>query len=387
MGGFHYFDDEDLQAVKAVLDGGNLCSIGAGTQAEKLEQEFAAEFGSPLGLTIVNAMAGLHAGVAASGAGPGDEVICDPMVVFGALGVMYHNAIPVFADIEPESHLVDPVSIESRITERTRAIIVTQLWGLMADMDAIMALAARHNLTVIEDCAHAIYATYDGRYAGTVGDVGVFSFQQSKQLATGDGGMTLMRDAARRQVMQELCTFGTCPARLSWNYRMNEVVAAIARVQLRRARGYVDICVTNAGLLSEAVRGFEALVKPQANPEPERRTNAYHIWAASYEGDRAGVSQAEFQQACSERGVSLNFGYIGKPAYLQDTIREQIGYGRGCPRDCPHGAPQHRYEPGLCPNAEALMPHLILSGTGGDREHFERLAEQLRAACEAVSGR
>lgn len=384
MAGFHIFDDEDLQAVKAVLDRGNLCSIG-GTESENLEQEFAAEFGSPLGLTIVNAMAGLHAGVAASGAGPGDEVICDPMVVFGALGVMYHNAIPVFADVDLDTHLVDPASIEANLTDRTRAIIVTQLWGLMADMDAIMALADKHDLTVIEDCAHAIYGTYKGKYAGTVGDVGVFSFQMSKQMAVGDGGMTLMRDPDKREIMYDLTTFGTCPKRLSWNYRMNEVVAAIARVQLKRARGYVDICMENAELLNQAVRGYEQIIQPQVNPEPANRTNAYHIWAARYDGDKVGIPQETFQQACSDAGVSFNFGYIMQPAYRQQAINQQIAYGKDCPRGCSLASTKMDYNLPLCPNAEYLMPRIILSGTGGDRAAFAPMAEKLRGVLEGFA--
>ncbi|MBU0610400.1 MAG: DegT/DnrJ/EryC1/StrS family aminotransferase, partial [Armatimonadetes bacterium] len=189
MAGYHYFDDEDLQAVKRVLDRGNLCSIGTGTESEQFEQEFAAEFGSPYGLTVVNAMAGLHVAVGASGAGAGSEVICDSLVVFGALAAMYHNAIPVFADVDLDTQQMDPASFEACITDRTKAVIVTHWAGLMADLDPILEIAAKHDIMVIEDCSHAIYAKYGGRYAGTVGDVGVFSFQQSKQMALGDGGI------------------------------------------------------------------------------------------------------------------------------------------------------------------------------------------------------
>lgn len=383
--GLPVFDEADLQAVQRVLERGNLCSIGTGTESEQFEQEFAAEFGAPLGLTIVNAMAGLHAGVVAAGAGAGDEVICDPMVVFGALAVMYNNAVPVFADIERDSHLIDPASVEACVTERTRAILVTQLWGLMADMDRLQAIADKHGLLVIEDCSHAIYATYQGRYAGTVGDVGVFSFQQSKQMALGDGGMTVMKDPQVREVMRQLTTFGTCPERLSWNYRMNEVVAAIGRVQLRRARGYVEACVRNAGLLNEAVAGFEAVLKPQANPDPAKRRHAYHIWAASFEGDRVGVSQEDFRRACEAAGVPVQLGYIGAPAYKQTTIRDQIGYGRDCPRGCPLAQQHPDYGQDLCPQAEDLMPRLLLWGTKGEAAGFQERGERLRAALEELS--
>lgn len=385
MSAYHYFDEEDVQAVQRVLERGNLCAIGSDTESERFAQEFAAEFNSPYGLTVVNAMAGLHVAVAACGAGAGEEVICDPLVVFGALAVMYHNAIPVFADIDLDSQLMDPASLEGLITERTRAIIVTQWAGLMADMDPILEIAQRHGLKVIEDCAHAIYATYKGRYAGTVGDVGVFSFQQSKQMALGDGGMILMRDPALRQHMQDMITFGTCPRLLSWNYRMNEVVAAIGRVQLKRARSYVDICIANAQLLNEACQGFEHIVKPQVNPDPAQRQHTYHLWTARFEGDKVGIDYEAFKQACADRGLSISFGYIGAPAYKQPVIREQIGYGRDCPRGCPLALRHPDYSQNLCPNAEYLMPRLMISGTGGDQKYFLQQAEKLRAVLEAFS--
>jgi len=383
VAGYHYFDDEDLQAVKAVLDKGNLCSIGTGTQSELFEQEFAAEFGSPYGLTVVNAMAGLHVAVGASGAGAGSEVICDPLVVFGALAAMYHNAVPIFADIDVDTQLMDPAAFEAAITDRTKAVIVTHWAGLMADLDPIRQIAAKHGILVIEDCSHAIYAKYQGQYAGTVGDVGVFSFQQSKQMALGDGGMTIMRDPDVRRHMYDMTTFGTCPQLLSWNYRMNEVVAAIGRVQLRRARSYVDICIGNAGLLTEAVAGYEAIVKPQVNPDPAQYEHTYHIWAARFEGDKVGVDYGAFKQACADQGVPIGFGYIGAPAYKQGTIRDQIGYGRDCPRGCPLAERHPDYTQNLCPNAEYLMPRIMLSGTGGDRANYVRTAEKLRGVLES----
>lgn len=383
MAGYHYFDDADLQAVKRVLDRGNLCSIGTGTESEQFEQEFAAEFGSPHGLTVVNAMAGLHVAVGASGAGAGCEVICDSLVVFGALAVMYHNAVPIFADIDLDSQQMDPASFEASISERTKAVIVTHWGGLMPDMDPILEIAKRHGIMVIEDCSHAIYAKYKGRHAGTVGDVGVFSFQQSKQMALGDGGMTLMRDPDVRKHMYDMTTFGTCPSLLSWNYRMNEVVAAIGRVQLKRARSYVDICIENAGVLNDACRGYEQVVKPQVNPDPANREHTYHLWTARFEGDKVGVDYGAFKQACADAGLPLNFGYIGEPGYKQATIRDQIGYGRDCPRGCPLALRHPDYTQELCPNAEYLMPRMMLSGTGGDRAAYEQNAEKLRGVLES----
>jgi perosamine synthetase len=163
---WHYYDDEDLAAVKAVLDSGSLGTLGDSPPMRGLQDAFCETFGSPHALGVCNAMAGLHAAVSATGAGAGDEVVCDSLVGFGAVATTFNNAIPVFADVRLDTHTMDPESLKRCISERTKAIIVTQLWGLIADMDEIMAIAREHNLMVIEDCAHAIFAQYDGKYAG-----------------------------------------------------------------------------------------------------------------------------------------------------------------------------------------------------------------------------
>jgi len=376
---WHYFDDEDLAAVKEVLDSGNLSAI-SGPATPRFEEAFAEEFGSPYALAICNAMAGLHVAVAAAGVEPGDEVIVDPLVAFAGLGVLYHNGIPVYADVRRDTHTIDPESVKTKITDRTRAIITTQLWGLCADMDELNAIAKAHGLLVIEDCAHAIYAQYKGGYAGTIGDIGVFSFQQSKQMALGDAGMVLCKSAEHRELMNEMITFGTIPARVGWNYRINEVVSAIGLVQLKRARHYADICIESAKYYSEAASGFEHLIKPQFVPDD--RVNTYHIWTALFEGDKVGVDYEAFKQAHVEAGVAPNFGYIDRPAYLHPTIAEPVGYGKGCPRTCPYADRNPEYAEGLCPEAEDMMPRLMLFGTGGDPEHHKAAAAKWREVLE-----
>jgi len=355
---YHQFDDEDLQACKRVLDSGVLCGIG-GTETPAFEEEFRREMNSPYALAIVNAMAGLHCAVVASGADFGDEVIVDPMVVFASLGALYHHCTPVFCDVERDTHLMDATRLPELLTEKTRAIIVTQLWGQCADMDAINGFAAEHDLLVIEDCAHAIYATYHGGYAGTLGDVGVYSFQQSKQMALGDGGMTCMKTEEHRQIMEEMITFGTVPKRLGWNYRINEIVAAIGRVQLTRARAYVDMCQRSAAAYNAAVAGCEWLV-PQANREG--RENTYHIWAAIFEGEEVGITREQFMTRMGERDFPVRLGYIERPAYAHDCIAQYLD-------DEPY-----------CEVAEHLMPRLMLIGTGGDPAVHERNAEKLAEA-------
>jgi dTDP-4-amino-4,6-dideoxygalactose transaminase len=358
---WHYFDDEDVGACRRVLESGNLCSH-SGTEVPAFEDEFAEEMGSPLALGVVNAMAGLHCAVVASGADHGDEVIVDPMVAFAALGALYHHCRPVFCDVERDTHLMDATKLPELVTDKTRAIIVTQLWGLCADMDAINDFAREHDLLVIEDCAHAIYATYNGRYAGTLGDVGVYSFQQSKQMALGDGGMTVMQDENVRRIMHEMTTFETVPARLGWNYRMNELVAAVGRVQLTRARAYVEMCKDVGAMLNEAVEGCEWLV-PQAGRSG--RENAYHIWTAILEGDEHGITTERFEEACAQEGLSIRLGYIGRPAYAQEPIAQYLDD-----------------EPWR-PVAEHLMPRLLTIGAGGGQDAHLETAEKLHAVANA----
>ena len=380
---WHTFGEADLSAVKEVLDRGVLGTIGKAPAAEALQAAFCDTFGSPHALGVCNAMAGLHSAVAAAGAGAGDEVVVDSLVGFGAVAVMFNNAIPVFADVRRDTHTMDPASLRERISERTKAVIVTQLWGLIADMDEIMQIAREHDLLVIEDCAHAIYATYKGRYAGTIGDVGVFSFQESKQLSTGDGGIVLYRDPEVGTRLEEMVTFGTMPSRIALNYRITEVTAAIARVQLAKTPSYVDICVRSAKQFSRAVHG-NALIREQA--VPAERVNTYHLWAATYEGEDKGLSYDEFQRIAGEHGVHFMWRYIQKPPYLHDVIRKPNAFGRGCPVACPLRSRDAMYYEGACPTAEHIMSRLMLAYTGGDPDANAKIAENFHSALAAAGG-
>ncbi len=376
------FDDEDLALVKEVLDSGTLSAM-SGAQTPAFETEFAAEFGAPHALGLTNAMAGLHCGVAAAGVQPGDEVIVDPMVVFAALGVLYHNGIPVFADVKRDTHVMDPESLRERITDRTKAVIVTNLWGLCADYDEINAIAREAGIVVIEDCAHAIYATYKDTYAGCNGDIGVYSFQMSKQMALGDGGMVVCKDPEHLRIMTELGTFGSLPTCISWNYRINELVSAVGRVQLRRTRGYVDDCIEAAGLYSAAVEGCEWFVPQHV---PDECVNTYHIWTAIFEGEEHGISREDLTRVCEEVGFGLRLGYLDdKAAYLHTQITDPIGYGKGCPTHCPHATNELRYQPGTCPNAEHLLPRIMLMSTSGGVAAHEEPAAKLAEVVERLS--
>jgi dTDP-4-amino-4,6-dideoxygalactose transaminase len=332
-----------------------------------------------------SAMSVLHASVVVSGAGAGDEVICDPVCIFGAVAVMYNNAIPVFVDINPTTWNMDPNLIEAKITERTRAIIVTHVWGLPAEMDRIVEVAHRHKLLVIEDCAHAILATYKGKYVGTWGDIGSFSFQMSKQLGLGDGGMAVTNN---EQIAKALDLHAGAPTFLSvahglhYNYRMTEQTAAIGICQLERARGYIDELIEIGHIYDTAVADCPWITLQRG---PKEAVHTFHLWGATFHGDKVGISMEDFTKTLKEVKCSLAVGYTKMPAYKHPLIAKRMGYGKGCPLDCPlYKGKDNQYPDGLCPRAEDLFPRLLYTGTFGPKSNHQANADRLRKAIEAV---
>ncbi len=378
---FHVFDNQELAAVKQVFESGELCSIG-GTVGRQFEDTFAEMIGATRAVAVNSGMSALHCALYAAGAGAGDEVICDPMVQFGAMAVIYNNAVPVFADVRRDTHLIEPGSVRERITERTKAIICTHLWGLPCDMDPLMEIADEHGLAVIEDNAHGLFAEYHGRQTGTLGHMAEFSFQMSKHLGLGDAGIATVMDerfidgVVDCSGINGLATF----PKMMWNYRLNEVVAAIGLAQLKRAPGYVEMAIAHGEIYNRAVEDVEWI---RAQHVPEGRVHTYHIWAGTFEGDRYGISYEAFKQALSDAGVSMGVGYIERAAYLHDTFTVPLAYGRGCPMFCPLQLHTPEYKEGLCPVAEDVMPRLLLTlTTNGTEETHRENAEKLRSVIQ-----
>lgn len=345
------FDERDLAAVQRVLNGGHLSYMG-GKASQEFEAQAAARFGCAHAIALHSAMAGLQNALMAVGVGEADEVICDSVVPFGAYAVLYCRGRPVFADIDPATHNIEPASIRARLTPRTKAIVVTHLWGLPAPMDEVMAIAREHNLPVIEDCAHALFAEYDGRLVGTIGTVGVFSLQQSKHMTTGEGGLLLTNDSYVAAEIRAMLGFGSLPPRLSWNFRMNELTAAVAAVQFARADRYVEEDRRSARL-------YEQIAQRSRTVAPQRvdgkSTHSYHIWTATYAGERTlGRDQATLERLCVEEGARVSFGYLkGLPLYLHPS------FALGILTQVWDGARFTPYRRGYCPSAEDFLPRRI----------------------------
>ncbi|MBI3974405.1 MAG: DegT/DnrJ/EryC1/StrS family aminotransferase [Chloroflexi bacterium] len=358
------FDDLELGYVKEVLASGVL-GWKQGTVTRRFEGAFAKLVGSPYAIARNSAMSGLAEAVAVSGAGTAYEVICDPIVHFGGLAALYFNAVPRFVDVRRDTYLMDPDAVRANFTPLTKALIVTNLWGLCAELDELRQICDEHGIFMIEDCAHVIGSYWKGKHSGTYGDLGVFSFQQGKHLPTGDGGMlTTAREDLYDKIYNQWAFSGESPMFMTLNFRMNEVTAAVGLGQVQRVTGYVEQYTRNLHRLNEAITGCEWL---GARHVPPKAQQSGYVWACTWEGDKLGLRLERFKEICAEIGLKINSGFaqLNVPAYQFDIFKGSTAYGvPDCPVRCPFYAEKsdYRYRPGLCPVAEDLIPRFIRLG-------------------------
>ena len=375
------YGKRELELLEQVLASGNLGALG-GKFTPEFEEKFAKMTGTKYAVAMNSAMSVLHSSVICAGAGAGDEVICDPVFIFGAMAALYSNAVPKFADIDPASYAMDPGKLEEAITERTKAVIVTHPWGFPAQMDHIVEIAHRHNLLVIEDCAHAILASYKSRYAGAWGDIGSFSFQASKQMSLGDGGIATTNSeelSKRLDLNAGAPTFHSIGHGLHYNFRMNELTSAIGIAQLERLPGLIEGLIKNAKYYDEAVSGCKWL-RPQT---ASGAVSTYHYWAATFEGEGSGISLGRFREAAEESGFwSLNIGYTQMPAYKHPVIKERLAHAFHC------GDYKNKieYPDGLCPVAERIIPRMVLFYTLQSEEKVKDEADKLHGLIRTLAG-
>jgi len=378
------FGERELQYVREVLDSGILGWHREGMTG-RFERAFAEFVGARHAISRNSAMTGLAQAVSCSEAGWDTEVICDPIVHFGGIAALNENATPVFADIEPDTLLMDPASVRRKMTPRTKALIVTNLWGLCARLDELRAICDEHGLLMIEDCAHNMGSRWKGKHAGTWGHLGVFSFQQGKHLPTGDGGMMVTdSDELDHKLYNEWAFGGESPAFFTLNFRMNEVTAAIGLAQLERVAGYVETYNACRRHLESAIEGVRWLQPRRVPPEAEQ---AAYNWCCLFRGDEHGVSHARLQEAAAEVGAPLGFGFTQKPAYNFDVFLSATDHDHPARRQFKRHAPYPgaRYEPDDCPVAEDTIWRIVSSGAMLPTEDDgKRAAELIRKAIEAT---
>ena len=339
-----------------------------GPRVQRLEAMAAERLGVPHVISVNSATSGLYAAVGALGLGYGDEVIVSPYTMSAcAVAPLIYGAIPVFADVE-ESGSLSAAAVEARLTPRTQAVLVVHQFGIPADMDGIMALAARHGLKVIEDCAQAWGARHRGRPVGTIGDIGVFSFNVNKTIQSGEGGLCVTRDADLAYRLQLIRNHGEAvvgPAGyenitniLGCNYRMTELTAAVAHEQLLRLDDLNRRRLELVAQLSEGLAGYDCLV-PLAGREGCDST--YYVYPLRYRADRlGGRPRAELVAAVNAEGICFFQGYV-RPLYLQPLYQRREAFRHGYPWSAAENRESRPdYAPGACPTAERLHFHEMI---------------------------
>lgn len=353
------FGREEQANLKAVLARGEL-NFAKDGMIDRFQRRFAAFTGAKIAMARSSAMSGLAEAISASGASPATEVIVDPVVHFGAVAAAFFNAVPRFADVRYDTYTMDPTSLEANITRQTRAVIVTHLWGLCAEIDTIRSVCRKHDLFLIEDCAHALGSYWKGKHAGTFGDLGVFSFQESKQLSTGDGGMLTMSSSRLAESIRAHAFSGETPDFMCLNYRMNETTAAVGLAQLGKVRERIEgLYNVTLKIMNDAIADCRWL---RQRTVPKHAVQSGYWFACTWEGDRYGLDYDTFKRLCDRHGAGLAFGFNQAAPYEFAVFRKPTLYRHPhCPTRCPFytKVSAYRYRKGLCPNVERLMPRLV----------------------------
>lgn len=347
--------DEEVAAVTDVLRSGKLnCTVGSRTR--EFEQAFGQMYGVEHVVASSSGTSALHLAVAAVNPNPGDEIITTGLSDAGTvLPILAQNAIPVFADVDPTSGLLDVESVRSKITRRTKAIIAVHLYGQPAPVEELRALADERGIHLIEDCAQAyLTRTPSGRLAGTVGHLGCFSLQQSKHITAGDGGLTISNDPAlgrRARLFVDKAWPRDTDERthlfLGLNYRMTELQSALAHVQLGRLEGIVADRQRQANKLVAALSELPGLTTA---PNPEG--TVWWLFPIFVDPEAAGGDAREYGKHLGAEGVSANPGYIQRPLYLTPVLADAQTYGTS---GYPIAEYSANYVEGLCPVTEDLI--------------------------------
>ncbi len=367
--------------VRDVLDFGfhNAHSVGITAQ---LEQRFAERMGARYGIAHCNGTATLQSALLAADVGVGDEVIVPAFTVFSTPAAALHcNAVPVVADVDPETWTLDVADVRRKLTSRTKAVVPVSICGLMPDMDPLMDLAREHGLVVIEDNAQGYLCEYKGRVSGSIGHFASFSFQASKTVTCGDGGILICSDPdlalkARRAATLGFRDLSVTPGdnvvdeelrchpdyrrhcSLGWNQRLPEIACAVALAELERVEELVEMRCLCAEALAEVVDRCDWL-SPQRVPEGYRHT----YWTYPVKIERADVDWAEFRRTFVSLGGD---GFYGAycPAHLEEVFENLTAAIRARPDRYPQWADVWPdYSPGLCPVWERIQPRIAMFKT------------------------
>lgn len=349
------YGDEEIRQLREAMEQGTLFGPQGG-KVKALEAAMAAHVGLPHATACSSGTAAIHAALIAAGVSPGDEVIVPPITDMGSLiPVLYQGAVPVFADVEPETGCLSAASVAERITARTVAAMAVHLAGNPCDLDALRNACAARGVMLIEDCAQAWGATYHGRPVGTFGAMGCFSLNEFKHISCGDGGLVVTADAAparRLALSVDKCYDRAAgagmrdPAFLANNYRMTELQAAVALAQMPKLPDIVARRRAWCEALGSRLSGLAGILPPAATPGADPSW-WFYILRVQEDADR-------FAKALRARGVPAAAHYIGRCVYEYPVFANHSAFAKGG-----HAYEREAYGPGLCPNAEAFLASIV----------------------------
>ena len=393
--GWPVHDSNEREALNEVLESGNWWY---GEKVRAFEERFAAYQDARFGITVVNGTVALQVALTAAGIGAGDEVIVPPYTFLAtASAVLMANAVPVFADIDPDTLCIAPERIREAITEKTRAIIPVHFAGLPADMDAIGAIAKEHDLVVIEDACHAWGSEWKGRKVGAIGDMGCFSFQASKNITSAEGGIILTNDEALADQCRSYTNCGRGKDTpwyehylLGGNYRITEFQAALLLCQLERLDEQVTIRQRNAQRLNEGLAKIEGIEVLQKDSPSNRRS--YHLYCFRFVPQVwDGVSRERFIEAVQAEGIPISPGYP-HPLYKNPLFQRKGEGPKFCPLSCPYYGKEMDYTKVVCPNVEQVcaeslwFTQTMLLGSEADRNDMVEGIAKVWEGREALKG-
>jgi perosamine synthetase len=348
--GSQYIDDEDIQAVVNVLKSDWLTT---GPKVDEFEEAFASFVGTEYAVAVSNGTAALHCAMHALEIQPGDEVIVTPMTFAASANcILYVGATPVFADVDPQTLLIDPEQVRAKITPKTRAIIAVDYAGQPCDYEALYEIADAHNLAVIDDACHAIGGSYRGQSVGSLADLNTFSLHPVKHMTTGEGGIITTDDAnlARRMKVfrnhgittdhrqrAEVGGFFYEMVELGYNYRITDFQCALGISQLKKLPDFVEKRREIAAHYDAAFADIEYVQPLHVRDDV---THAYHLYMVQFDTDKLNMSRGEIFNALRAENIGVNVHYI--PVHLHPYYRQNLGT-----------------RPGMCPVAEAAYEKII----------------------------
>ena len=376
LAGFKSMGEDEVAAASEVIRGGVLSAyIGAsgpgfmgGVKVRQFEADVAEYFGVRHAIAVNSWTSGLIAAVGAIGIEPGDEIITTPWTMAAtATAILHWNGIPLFADIDPETFNICPKSVEKLISKRTKAIFAVDIFGQTANMSTLRRLADEHGIKLLSDTAQSPGAQAGKVYTGTLADIGGFSFNYHKHIHCGEGGVVVTNDDSLAQRLCLIRNHGEAVISsndasqlsnmLGYNFRMGEIEAAIASVQLTKLAERVASRQRVAAELNSALSELEGLKVPTVS---EEATHAYYVYGLVLDIKSLGVSRDLLVQALRAEGVpAIMSGY--QNVHLLPVFRNKIAYGtKGFPWTSPYCSTHIQYAPGLCPIAEELHNETFL---------------------------